>query len=255
MALDDDITRFAQTNYRRVRRFGIPRRDRRHHMYLIGKTGTGKSTLLHTLIVQDIHNGEGLALLDPHGDLAERIIAEVPADRQADLIYFNVPDPEHPISFNPLENVPPAKRSLVAAGLLEVFQKIFHDSWGVRMEHILRNTLLALLDQPEATLADILRMFEDATFLFTSTGFRAGNSTKYPTTGAFAGAGLGLFVTNAGNSTALGGPFDTVLASLGPLGLEYDHSGPTKVLSITIGKSMGLGVARLQTNTGWTACK
>jgi hypothetical protein len=133
-------------------------------MYLVGKTGVGKSTLLRTLVEQDIRNGEGLALLDPHGDLAEQIVAELPDERRPDLIYFDVPDPEGAISFNPLESVPPAKRSLVAAGLLEVFQKIFYDSWGVRLEHILRNALLALLDQAEATLADILRMLEDASF-------------------------------------------------------------------------------------------
>ncbi len=133
-------------------------------MYIIGKTGTGKSTLLQTLVHQDIRNGEGLALLDPHGDLVENILAEIPERRQHDIIYFNVPDPTRPLSFNPLESVPPLKRSLVAAGLLEVFKKIWSDSWGVRMEHILRNVLLTLLDQPEATLADILRLLDEDAF-------------------------------------------------------------------------------------------
>jgi hypothetical protein len=164
MHRDDEVTRFARTNYRNERVFGIRRPDRRAHMYVIGKTGTGKSTLLQTLVQQDIRNGEGLALLDPHGDLVERILAEIPEHRKHDVIYFNVPDPEHPISFNPLESVPILKRPLVAAGLLEVFKKIWTDSWGTRLEYILRNALLTLLDQPEATLADILRLLDDDAF-------------------------------------------------------------------------------------------
>jgi hypothetical protein len=159
---EDRVTLFAQTNFRNDRRvFGIWRRDRRAHMYVIGKTGTGKSTLLQRLIEQDIRNGEGVALLDPHGDLIEKLLGEVPDHRKGDLIYFNVPDPENTLSFNPLEGVPQAKRPLVAAGLLEVFKKIWTDSWGTRLEHILRNALLTLLDQPDATIADILRLLDD----------------------------------------------------------------------------------------------
>src|SRR5216683_39314 len=160
-----DITFFARTNFRNDRRsFGIRRADRRAHMYVIGKTGTGKSTLIETLIRQDLLNGEGLALLDPHGDLVERVLAGVPAHREADLIYFNVPDYKNPLGFNPLESVPAEKRPLAASGLLEVFKKIWADSWGPRLEHILRNALLALLDQPETTLADVLRLLDDASF-------------------------------------------------------------------------------------------
>lgn len=159
---DDHVTHFAQTNARNDRRvFGIRRRDRRSHMWIVGKTGTGKSTLLQTLVAQDIVSDEGLVLLDPHGDLVERVLRDVPARRHKDVIYFNVPDTAHPLSWNPLDGVPPAKRPLVAAGLLEVFKKLWTDSWGTRLEHILRNALFTLLEQPEATLADILRLLDD----------------------------------------------------------------------------------------------
>ena len=141
---ENRITYFARTNFRNEAKvFGIKRADRRAHMYVIGKTGTGKSTLLETLIRQDIENGEGLALLDPHGDLVEKVLRSVPENRKGDLIYFNVPDRANPLGFNPLESVAPEKRSLAAAGLLDAFKKIWADSWGPRLEHILRNAFLA----------------------------------------------------------------------------------------------------------------
>jgi DNA helicase HerA-like ATPase len=159
------ITYLARTNFRNEEKvFGIKKPDRRAHMYIIGKTGTGKSTLLETLIRQDIENGEGLALLDPHGDLVEKVLRTAPEKRKADLIYFNVPDRGNPLGFNPLESVAPEKRSLAAAGLLDAFKKIWSDSWGPRLEHILRNAFLVLLDQPEATLADVLRLLADHAF-------------------------------------------------------------------------------------------
>ncbi len=161
----DRITFFARTNFRNQQRiFGIKQADRRAHVYTIGKTGTGKSTMLETLIRQDLESGEGVALLDPHGDLIERVLAAVPEKRRADLTYFNVPDTNSPLGFNPLESVPPQKRPLAASGLLEVFKKIWADSWGPRLEHILRNSLLALFDQPDATLADIGRLLDDRIF-------------------------------------------------------------------------------------------
>lgn len=160
----DRIAFFARTNFRNDRiTFGIKRTDRRAHMYVIGKTGTGKSTLMETLITQDIAHGEGVALLDPHGDLAARVLASIPEHRRKDLLHFDPAAPE-PMGFNPLESVPPLRRPLAAAGLLEVFKKIWADSWGPRLEHILRNALLALLDQPSATLGDVLRLFADARF-------------------------------------------------------------------------------------------
>jgi Type IV secretion-system coupling protein DNA-binding domain len=159
------ITYFATSDFRnQPKTFGIKRADRLSHMYVIGKTGTGKSTLLETLIDQDIRSGQGLALIDPHGDLVERIAKRVPDDRQKDLIYFNVPDAKQPYGYNPLKRVTPDKRPLAASGLLEVFKKMWSDAWGPRLEHILRNALLALLDQPHATLPDILRLLTDAKF-------------------------------------------------------------------------------------------
>lgn len=165
VASADDITYFARTNFRnQAKRFGIRRRDRRSHMYLIGKTGVGKSTLLATLMEQDISNGEGLALLDPHGDLVERILDQIPERRKHDLIYFDVADHARPLGYNPLSSVPAAKRVLAASGLLDAFKKLWAESWGPRLEHILRNALLALLDQPESTLADVLRLLTDKEF-------------------------------------------------------------------------------------------
>jgi len=111
-----------------------------------------------------MENGEGLALLDPHGDLVEKVLQTVPDRRRGDLIYFDVPDRANPLGFNPLERVAPEKRALAAAGLLDAFKKIWADSWGPRLEHILRNCFLALLDQPDATLADVLRLLDDRGF-------------------------------------------------------------------------------------------
>lgn len=167
MALDphNHLTFIARLKWRdRTQPFGIRRRDRRSHMYVIGKTGTGKSTLLEWLIGQDIRNGEGLALLDPHGDLAERVVNSFPEARRGDLIYFNVPDRSRPLAFNPLAGVPPEKRSLAVGGMLEAFKKIWSEFWGVRLEHVLRNALFALLDFEGATLADILRLLDDTAF-------------------------------------------------------------------------------------------
>ncbi len=159
------ITVLGETNFRNTRkRFGIKRADRRLHLYVIGKTGTGKSTLLQNLIQQDIVAGEGLALLDPHGDLVERLVRHTPENRQGDVIYWNVPDVSRPLAFNPLASVPASKRSLAASGLLEIFEKLWADSWGPRLEHILRNAFLALLEQREPTLVDVLSLLVDDDF-------------------------------------------------------------------------------------------
>jgi Type IV secretion-system coupling protein DNA-binding domain len=162
---DNRITLLGRTNFRNQRKaFGVRQTDRRAHMYIIGKTGTGKSTLLETMIRQDIGAGRGAALIDPHGDIVERVLACFPEKRRDDLIHFNVPDASRPLAFNPLESLPPEKRPLAASGVLEVFKKIWAESWGPRLEHILRNALLALLDQPQATLADILRLMDEPAF-------------------------------------------------------------------------------------------
>jgi len=119
------ITTFAMTNYRDIRkRFGIKEKNRRGHIYIIGKTGTGKSTLIENMVVSDIKDGNGLALIDPHGDLAEDVLSFVPKRRIKDVIYFNPADIEHPIPFNPLESAHPDHRHLVASGLISVFKKI-----------------------------------------------------------------------------------------------------------------------------------
>ncbi len=156
------ITLLGRTTFRDHHRlFGIRHEDRRAHMLAIGQTGTGKSTLLETMLIQDLAGGEGLALLDPHGDLVERVAHRVPASRCDDVIYFDVPDPAQPWGFNPLANVPADQRPLSASGLLDAFKKLWPEFWGPRLEHILRHSLLALLDQPAATLADIPRLLAE----------------------------------------------------------------------------------------------
>jgi hypothetical protein len=158
----NDISFVGETNFRNQgRRFGIRQADRFSHIYVIGKTGTGKTTLLETLIRQDFAAGRGLALIDPHGDLAERLAATTPANRAADCIYFDAPTPDQPFGYNPLRRVRADKAPLAVSGVLEVFKKMWPDAWGVRMEHILRNALFALFEQREATLADILRLLSD----------------------------------------------------------------------------------------------
>src|SRR2546422_958936 len=162
---DTRTTALAETNFgNQRRRLGIKRADRRAHMYVIGKTGTGKSTVIANLARQDAANGEGFALLDPHGDLVEQVLRVVPEERQADLIHFNVPDTAHLPAFNPLEAPQAGFRPLVASGLISVFKKIWAEFWGPRMEYVLRNTSLALLELPGSTLLDVPRMLDDATF-------------------------------------------------------------------------------------------
>lgn len=162
---DNQITFFGQANFRSTEnRFGIKREDRRRHMYVIGKTGMGKSTMLENMIIQDIQNGEGLAVVDPHGDLVEKVIDFVPAHRVNDVVYINPADLDFPIAFNILENVGPEYRSLVSNGLVGVFKKIWADSWGPRLEYILINTILALLEYPGATLLGVMRMLVDTKY-------------------------------------------------------------------------------------------
>ena len=160
-----EITVFAETNFRsEYRKFGIKRDDRRRHMYLIGKTGMGKSTIQENMIVEDIRAGHGVAVVDPHGDLAEKIIEYIPSERINDVIYFNPADYDFPIAFNVVEQVEPHLRHLVASGLIGVFRKLWADSWGPRLEYILRNTILAILDYPGSTLLAVTRMLADKPF-------------------------------------------------------------------------------------------
>lgn len=159
---DRQITHFARTNHRNTATpFGIRRADRRSHMYVIGKTGTGKSTLLKTLILQDVKNGEGLALFDPHGDLAEDVVSKIPASRRRDLIYLNVPDESFVWHFNPFAGIPKERHAVAAAGMVEVFKKLWSDDWGPRLEHVLRNVVFTLLETSSATFASIPRLLLD----------------------------------------------------------------------------------------------
>ena len=159
---NNDIAVFAQTTYRNeFKKFGIKTDDRRRHMYLIGKTGMGKSTVLENMIVDDIRAGRGVAVVDPHGDLAEKIIQYIPAERVQDVIYFNPADMDYPIAFNVVEQVDHHLQHLVASGLIGVFQKLWADSWGPRLEYILRNAILAILDFPGSTLMGVVRMLSD----------------------------------------------------------------------------------------------
>jgi hypothetical protein len=161
----DKITYFATTNSRgQETPFGIKKRDRERHMYVIGKTGMGKSTLLENLAIQDIRNGEGMAFIDPHGASADRILEYVPEHRIKDVVYFAPFDLENPIAFNVMEDVGYDKRHLVVSGLLSAFRKIWVDAWSARMEYILSNVLLALLEYPGATLLDVNRMLINKTF-------------------------------------------------------------------------------------------
>ena len=159
------ISYFARTNFRsRHRTFGIRQADRLQHMYAIGKTGTGKTTLLETLITQDIRAGRGFALIDPHGDLVERVAALIPESRNADVHYLNAPDPNQEFGYNPLRHVSPAAIPLAASGLMEAFKKHWTDAWGVRMEHVLRNSIYALLEVGDSSLIDVLRLLTDKPF-------------------------------------------------------------------------------------------
>lgn len=161
----DAITYFAETDFRNQKtRFGIKARDRTRHMYVIGKSGVGKSTLLENMAIQDIQNGEGIAVLDPHGSFAEKMLEYIPAERIKDVVYFAPFDTDFPISFNVLEDVGHDKRHLVASGLMSSFKKIWVDAWSARMEYILNNILLALLEYPDATLLGVNRMLSDKTF-------------------------------------------------------------------------------------------
>jgi len=158
----NEVALFAATNYRNEqKRFGIKQDDRRRHMYIIGKTGMGKSVLLENLVYADIIAGHGVCYIDPHGDTAEKLIDCIPSNRINDVVYINPADMEYPVAFNVLEKVQPRYRHLVASGLVGVFKKIWAESWGPRLEYLLRNAILALLDYPESTLLGVNRMLVD----------------------------------------------------------------------------------------------
>ena len=162
---NSNITYFAETDFRNQRKkFGIKQEDRTRHVYVIGKTGMGKSTMLRNMAVQDIQSGRGMAFMDPHGNLVEELLDYVPEDRVDDVLYFAPFDLSHPISFNVMEDVGYERRHLVANGLMSAFKKIWVDMWSARMEYILNNTLLALLEYPDSTLLGVNRMLADKTY-------------------------------------------------------------------------------------------
>lgn len=161
----NSITPFAVTNYRDIRkRFGIKEKNRQGHMYIIGKTGTGKSTMIQNMVISDIKAGSGVALVDPHGDLAQDVLHFIPKRRVGDVVYFNPADLDYPIAFNPLERVHPDHYHLVASGLISVLKKVYFEFWGPRLEHILRHSILTLLEYPQSTLLDLPRLLTDKEF-------------------------------------------------------------------------------------------
>lgn len=164
-SLNPDVIYMGRTDYRSAKRlFGIKRKDRRQHTYIVGKTGTGKSTMIKNMVTQDIANGEGLCVVDPHGELVEEILEKIPEDRVKDVVYFNPADTDFHIGFNILEIPDPQYKHLVASGLMGIFTKIWAGVWSARMEYIMNNCVLALLDNPGSTLLGIPRLLVDKEF-------------------------------------------------------------------------------------------
>jgi hypothetical protein len=166
MSFDPEkITFFAKTDARGQQiPFGIKAKDRQRHMYVVGKTGMGKSTLLENMAAQDIQNGEGMAFIDPHGPAAQTLLDYIPEHRIDDVVYFAPFDMSSPVSFNVMEDVGPDKRHLVVSGLMSTFKKIWVDAWSARMEYILTNALLALIEYPDTTLLSVNRLFSDKAY-------------------------------------------------------------------------------------------
>lgn len=162
---ENRITYFAETDSRSSRvSFGVKAEDRLKHLYVIGKTGMGKSNMLENMAIQDIRNGDGLAFMDPHGKTADLLLDYIPEERIKDVIYFAPFDTDFPISFNVMEDVGEARRHLVISGLMSAFEKIWEDAWSARMAYILQNTLAALLEYPGATLLGINRVLSDKAY-------------------------------------------------------------------------------------------
>lgn len=163
--VDQNITYLAKTNFRNTGiPFGIKQADRLLHTYIVGKTGAGKTTLLENIMKQDMEQGNGLCFFDPHGDSIAKLLHHIPPHRKKDLIYLDFTDKKQPWKYNPLKKVSYENRPLVASSIIETFKKLWLQAWGVKLEHILRFTLLVLLDQPSATMADIPKMLYDKEF-------------------------------------------------------------------------------------------
>ena len=165
VANDENISAFGLTNFRGINhQFGLLRRDRSRHVYIIGQTGAGKSGLLELLALSDVFYNQGYCIIDPHGDFAIDNLKFIPASRVEDVVYFNPADTAFPVAFNPLEVTDPTRKPNICSEVIGVLKRMFGDSWGPRLEHILRYTLLALLDRPETTLLDISRLLTDKSF-------------------------------------------------------------------------------------------
>lgn len=162
---DDQISAFGVTNFRGINhQFGMLRYDRSRHVYIIGQTGAGKSGLLELFALSDIFHNQGYAIIDPHGDFAINNMKFIPGSRLQDVVYFNPADTAYPLGFNPLEVTNPNMKTNISSEVIGVLKRMFGDSWGPRLEYILRYTILALLDRPETTMLDITRMLTDKTF-------------------------------------------------------------------------------------------
>lgn len=160
-----EVNFFAKTEYRnKMTTFGIKSYDRRKHMYIIGKSGSGKSTLIANMAISDIRNGKGMAIIDPHGDLCYTILDYIPSYRVNDVVYLDPSDPDFAFSLNPLEVTNDAQRELIASGIVAIFKKLYADSWGPRLEYILRNTIMTLVYQPEPTLLDVMEILVNKKF-------------------------------------------------------------------------------------------
>lgn len=164
-AIDENISAFGMTNFRGINhQFGMLRYDRSRHVYIIGQTGAGKSGLLELFALSDIFHGQGYAIIDPHGDFAIDNMRFIPGSRLQDVVYFNPADTAYPLGFNPLEVTNPAQKTNISSEVIGVLKRMFGESWGPRLEYILRYTILALLDRPETTMLDITRMLTDKKF-------------------------------------------------------------------------------------------
>jgi len=161
---DPSITFLGNTNGRRPTSFGIRQADRLFQMYVIGMTGTGKSTLLASMARQDLAAGHGFCFLDPHGDVAEGLAVVSERSGRTDITYWDVPDPASPLGYNPLRPVRKDKMPLAVSGILEAMRNLWYDAWGVRMEHILRNALYALFEVPGSTLEDVLKLLSSSSY-------------------------------------------------------------------------------------------
>ena len=163
--LNSNLSYFAESNYYGKRiLIAMKQEDRLMHTYIVGKTGTGKSTLLQTYMIQDLLFGRGLCVFDIHGDLINKIYPYIPRDRLGDVVFLDITDPKQAYHYNPFVKVPYEERQLIASGILDVFEKLWKSAWGLKLEHILRYVLLTLLDQDKAYISDIIKILDDESY-------------------------------------------------------------------------------------------